>query len=342
MNRHTPRFALVMAALGGAVLLVVLLSLSVGQEHIPLAKVWRYGWGALRGAGGNDADPHYVILFSLRLPRLISGLIAGACLAVAGAVFQGLLRNPLAEPFILGVSSGAALGVCAGIILELHLLLGFYTIPFLACGGALLTMALIYSLSRTGARFSIFNMILSGVIVNAIMSAIIMFLMSISTDRQLHSIVFWLMGRLDIADARLNGLVGAVAAATLFVVYYYARDLNVLTLGEEDAHYLGVNVERVKSILFVAASMLTACAVSISGIIGFVGLLVPHFARSLVGPDHRLVFPVSLVSGALLLCVADMVARTAVAPSEIPVGVVTALVGGPFFLYILKRRRMVF
>lgn len=340
MKDQIRRFTLVMLALGAGLLLTVIAALSIGQETIPFSRVWQYVWEALRGIGGDE--PQRVILFSLRWPRLVSGLIAGGCLAVAGAVFQGLLRNPLAEPFILGVSSGAALGVAAGIILEAGLLLGFYTIPFLACAGALLTMWLIYSLSRTGARFSVFNMILSGVIVNAVMSAIIMFIMSISTDRQLHSIVFWLMGRLDIADARLNGLVGTAAIITLLVIYYFARDLNVLTLGEEDAHYLGVNVERTKRILFVAASMLTACAVSISGIIGFVGLLVPHFARALVGPDHRLVFPVSLVSGALLLCAADILARTAAAPAEIPVGVVTALVGGPFFLFILRRKRMVF
>jgi len=329
-----------MVALGAGLGVVILLSLSLGQETIPFARVGQYIWDALAGRGGDE--PARIILISLRWPRLLSGLISGACLAMAGAVFQGLLRNPLAEPYILGVSSGAALGVAAGVIFEVHLLLGFYTIPFLAVGGALFTMGLIYSLSRTGARFSMFSMILAGVIVNAIMSAAIMFIMSLSTDRQLHSIVFWLMGRLDIADARLNGVVGVVALAAMFVVYYYARDLNVMTLGEDDAHYLGVNVERVKRILFVAASVLTACAVSISGIIGFVGLLVPHFARAVVGPDHRLSYPVAVVSGPLLLCLADIVARTVAAPAEIPVGVVTALVGGPFFLFILKRKQSSF
>jgi iron complex transport system permease protein len=340
MKQQMRKFSLVMVALGAGLGVVILLSLSLGQETIPFARVGQYIWDALAGRGGDE--PARIILISLRWPRLLSGLISGACLAMAGAVFQGLLRNPLAEPYILGVSSGAALGVAAGVIFEVHLLLGFYTIPFLAVGGALFTMGLIYSLSRTGARFSMFSMILAGVIVNAIMSAAIMFIMSLSTDRQLHSIVFWLMGRLDIADARLNGVVGVVALAAMFVVYYYARDLNVMTLGEDDAHYLGVNVERVKRILFVAASVLTACAVSISGIIGFVGLLVPHFARAVVGPDHRLSYPVAVVSGPLLLCLADIVARTVAAPAEIPVGVVTALVGGPFFLFILKRKQSSF
>mgnify|MGYP000191620798 CR=1 FL=1 len=340
MKKQLGRFSFVMFILAAVLCAVILLSLCLGQEPISPARAWGYIRDAFAGRGGDE--PERIILLSLRWPRLLSGIIAGACLAVAGAVFQGLLRNPLAEPYILGVSSGAALGVAAGIILEVHLLLGFYTIPFLAVGGALFTMGLIYSLSRTGARFSMFSMILSGVIVNAIMSAAIMFIMSLSTDRQLHSIVFWLMGRLDIADARLNGLVGAVGAAAMLVIYYYARDLNVMTLGEDDAHYLGVNVERVKRILFIAASALTACAVSISGIIGFVGLLVPHFARALVGPDHRLSYPVAAVTGAALLCVADIVARTAAAPTEIPVGVVTALVGGPFFLLILKRKQSSF
>ena len=327
-----------MALLSAGLAVIAIVALCVGQETIPLPRIFHH----LLHSGDRYADPEWVIVVKLRLPRLMAGVIAGAALALAGAIFQGLLRNPLAEPFILGISGGAAIGVCAGILLEASIHLGHYSIPFLACGGALFTMFLIYQLSRTGARFSIYTMILAGVIVNAICSAFIMFFMTISTNEQLHSIIYWLMGRLDIADTHLIIFAGVLTALTAAAMYYYARDLNILTLGEDDAHNLGVDVERVKRVMFFCASLLTACAVTVGGIIGFVGLLVPHFARALVGPDHRLSLPVGMLSGALLLCLADLVARTVISPSELPVGVVTALVGGPFFLIILRRRRMIF
>lgn len=317
--------------------LAAMLSMCLGEKFTPPAELLRL---LFHGRGSQSTD--FTILFQLRLPRLVSGIIVGMSLATAGAALQGLLRNPLAEPFVLGIAGGASIGVSAGILLQAVSHFGLYAIPVLACAGALSSMWLIYYLARSGAGFSVFNMILSGVIVNAVCSALIMFIMTVSSASELHGIVFWLMGRLDIADAGLNGMVGAAAIVACFAIFYHARDINLMALGEDDAHNLGVDVERVKRVLFISASVLTACAVSISGIVGFVGLLVPHFARSIVGADHRMVIPVSMISGALLLVLADTLARTIIAPSEIPVGVITALIGGPFFLIVLRRRKAAF
>jgi len=316
------------------------LSLCAGENSYSPAHVVKVLLDAARGVA--SSSPDYSIIVHLRAPRLLSGIIVGVSLATAGATFQGLMRNPLAEPFVLGIAGGASIGVGLGVILQAVSHFGYFAIPALAFGGAMMSMWLIYYLSRIGPGFSIFNMILSGVIVNAFCSALIMFLMTVSSARELRGIVFWLMGRLDIADAGLNGIAGVASAAACAVIYYFARDLNLLTLGEDDAHSLGVNVELTKRVLFICASALTACAVSVSGIVGFVGLLVPHFARAIAGPDHRRMLPVSMLSGAVLLCAADVLARSLIAPSEIPVGVITALIGGPFFLIILKRRKVMF
>ncbi|MEW5944718.1 MAG: iron ABC transporter permease [bacterium] len=291
----------------------------------------------VRSRPADGSDTREVILFELRLPRVITGILVGGCLATAGAIFQGLLRNPLADPFILGVSSGAALGVTLGTLLSLPLVLGPSAVPLLAAAGALAAMNLVYHLSKVGVRLSIYNLIISGVIVNAVGSALIMFLVSLMT-RELHGALFWLMGRLDTTTIGMNRALGIVAAAVFAGVMWYSRDLNALVLGEEDAFHLGVNVEWVKRFMFFAASVLTGCAVAGGGIVGFVGLIVPHGARALVGPDHRFVFPAAALMGAALLVAADIGARTLVSPAEIPVGVITALLGGPFFLVLLKRK----
>jgi len=316
----------------------MLASLSIGTVHIPPSQIV----SALihirtTHHASRTMNTSVVILRELRLPRVLTAVLVGGCLSLAGAIFQGLLRNPLAEPFILGVSSGAALGVTLGTLLALPLAYGLYTVPLLASIGAAAAMAVVYRLARVGARLSVFNLIISGVIVNAVASAMIMFMVSLMT-RELHGVLFWLMGRLDTTTMGTVRVLAVVAVLIFLVAMYFSHDLNLLVLGEEDASHLGVNVERVKRLLFFAGSILTGCAVAAGGIIGFVGLIVPHGARSLVGPDNRFLFPVSVLMGAVLVVVADIIARVATAPAEIPVGVITALLGGPFFLMVLKRK----
>ncbi|MEW6201904.1 MAG: iron ABC transporter permease [bacterium] len=344
-NRPMTRYFVLLIFLFFILITSMLVSLSIGAVDIPPSQILfilthpRTASNEIRTANQASGTTHTsaVILLQLRLPRVLTAVLVGACLSLAGAIFQGLLRNPLAEPFILGVSSGAALGVTFGMFLALPVALGLYTVPLFASLGAALAMAVVYRLACIGARLSVFNLIISGVIVNAVASALIMFMVSIM-ERELHGVLFWLMGRLDTTTMGTLRILTIAVAVVFSAAIYFSRDLNLLTLGEEDAFHLGVNVERVKRLLFFAGSILTGCAVAAGGIVGFVGLIVPHGARALVGPDNRFLFPASMLLGAILMVTADIAARTASSPSEIPVGVITALLGGPFFLVVLKRK----
>jgi len=318
---------------------VVGVSLSLGAVTIPLPRTWSILLHSLFGLKSGWSSSDSSIILEIRLPRTISGVLVGAALSLAGAVLQALLRNPLADPFVLGISSGAAVGAVLAILLGLgSTLLGSYAVPGAAFGGALLTLLLVYSIARIQGRVPTQTLLLAGVIVSSFFSAIIMFLISVTSNEKIYNITFWLMGSLEFLSSQSLGVIFIYLLVGGGILFALARDLNLLVLGEETASELGVEVERVKKIVFVFASLITGAVVSVSGLIGFVGLVVPHLVRMIWGPDHRFLLPASALMGGILLVVADTVARTVVAPSEIPVGVVTAMGGAPFFVYLLRKK----
>jgi len=315
---------------------VAIVSVLIGPARIGIIQGLKgllYGWH--EGYAGLTPSEK-TIIFSIRLPRVIFAGLVGASLSAAGVIFQALLRNPLADPFILGVSGGSAVGAIIGIII------GLGSVPFgisgLAFLGAVITVVLVFLIGKTNKELHSNTLLLAGVIVNAFFSAIIMFLISISTNTDLHNITFWLMGDLSLATWVKILFVSILLLFGFAIIYSYARPLNLIVTGEETAMQLGVNVERTKIILFLAGSLVTALAVSFSGIIGFVGLIIPHIMRMLLGPDHRLLLPASFLFGASFLVVADTIARTVIPHSELPVGVITAICGAPYFIYLLRRR----
>jgi iron complex transport system permease protein len=278
-------------------------------------------------------------IVQLRLARTLLAIIAGAGLSVAGVIFQSLLRNPLADPYVLGVSSGSGLGAALAILFGLSAI-GVWTLPAMAFAGALGTIVLVYALARTSAGvIPVHTLLLSGAIVNAVLGSMLMFLVSVAPSQDLHNVVWWLLGSLQVFDWRLLRIVGVVVAAGLTVCVVLARDLNLMTLGEETAAHLGLNVEQTKRLFFVVASLMTGATVAACGLIGFVGLIVPHIMRLAVGPDHRRLVPASALGGAAFLVLADTFARTVRPPIEVPIGVITAFLGGPFFLFLLKRKK---
>lgn len=281
-------------------------------------------------------------IIKLRSLRVALGFICGASLSVAGCVFQGLLRNPLAEPYVLGVSSGAALGAVSCIALGLSGgWFGVGLLPLMAFLGAILTMILVYNIAKTDGQIPIPSLLLSGVIVGAVFASLLMFIVSTSQSEALHSVIWWLLGNLEIFDVNLLIMVGAIASICIGACYLFWRDLNIITLGEEPAIHLGIEVQSLRRILFILASLLTAASVSASGLIGFVGLIVPHTMRLIVGPNHRVLIPSSVLAGGLFLILSDLFARTVIPPAGVPIGVITALIGGPFFILLLKRKRKV-
>lgn len=274
------------------------------------------------------------IIWRIRFPRIILGLLIGAGLASSGAVLQGLLRNPLAEPYTLGLSGGAALGATLGIILGF----GAVWLPCFAFAGALLCIFTVYKIASK-KRFSIPTLILGGVILTFLFSSCVMLIFAVSKAEMVHSAILWLMGDLSSAQASLIKMAAPFILVGIGLLMTFSRDLNILTLGEEKAIHLGVDAERVRRLLFIASSLITGTCVAVSGIIGFVGLVIPHFMRKLSGPDHRTLIPLSALSGAAFLVVCDTLARTVISPIELPVGVITGIFGGLFFLTFLLRAK---
>ncbi len=279
------------------------------------------------------------IIMTIRLPRVILAGVVGAALSIAGATYQGLFRNPLADPYLIGVAQGAALGAVIGFSLPFQWHGGgFGIIPLLAFAGALVTVFIVYNLARVGRTIPVTTLILAGVALGALCSSIVSYLI-ITSGEKMHGIMFWLMGSFSMSDWSEVRVVLPYFITGVTIILLYARSLNVMQLDEEQAQQLGVDVEKVKRILLGAATLITAAAVSFVGTIGFVGIIIPHIVRLIWGPDYRFLLPLSLLSGAVFLILADLVARTALAPMEIPVGVITAICGAPFFLYVLRRKR---
>jgi iron complex transport system permease protein len=281
-----------------------------------------------------------VILFQVRLPRVLTGFLVGSTLAVVGAVLQALLRNALADPYVLGVSSGAALGAALATLLGIRSMSVLAPmLPLWGFAGGLIALALIYRLAQSHGRLPIHSLLLAGVILNAILTALIMFITSIMDPVRSAGLLVWLMGSLTAQG--WSGLIGLALYMTAGIIFllHQAPILNLLTQGEETARSLGVDVERSKKQLYVVTALLTGAVVSVSGMIGFVGMVIPHMVRMAIGSDHRLLMPASALVGGMFLVLSDTVARTVFAPAEIPVGVITALAGGPFFLYLLLWRK---
>jgi len=279
-----------------------------------------------------------VILFQLRMPRVILAAVIGAALAVAGTVFQALFRNPMADPAIIGVSSGAAVGATAVILAGWGGALAGFGIAAAAFAGALATALVVYRLARVGPTVQVATLLLAGIAIAAVISSVISLVMTFD-GQEARSIYFWLLGGLGGATWQQVLVVVPLVAAGVAVAAWRVGDLNLTTLGEERAAQLGLEVERFKRITLASGSLLAAAAVSFAGLIGFVGLMTPHILRRFVGADHRRLLPAAALGGATFMVLADLVARTAVSPEEIPVGAVTAILGGPFFLYLLRRER---
>jgi len=325
----TRRNALILTgALAVGLLVVSLCALALGSVPLSLGDVWE----GLRGsAKGTDQA---VIVREIRLPRILLAILVGAALATSGTALQALLRNPLAEPYVLGISSGAALGAIVALWIGGRIAPAS---PLAAFLGALATTTWVYFLGRRGGRLASYTLVLAGVVTASFLSAAILFVLTMLSTRDVRGMAFWLMGDLSVVtEAQLRMLFPLVVLG-FAALYAFSKDLNVLLLGEEEAAHLGVNVTRVQTVVYLLASLLTGIAVALSGAIGYLGLLVPHLARMIVGSDHRMLLPTAALGGSIVLVLSDTVARTVVAPNELPVGAVTAVAGAPVFIYLLRR-----
>lgn len=323
----------------GLLLLLITGTVGAGAMKIPYAEVIRIFWGKLTGNEEMLAaikSNVVAVIWEIRLPRILCGAFVGAGLASAGVVFQSILQNPLADPYTLGISTGAAFGASLAILI--NVLLGIYVpVPLFALAFALLTLFTVIMIALRGGGLVRSNLIIAGIIVSSIFSAGISFIKMLAGE-DVSSIVYWLMGSLGSKDWGDVALVGSVVSITFVLCYVLADDLNVMTLGNRNAEALGVNVKRVRLFYLIVASAITAVCVSICGIIGFIGLIVPHMLRFLLTSDNRLLLPLSAIFGAVLLSGADNATRL-ISNGEIPVGVLTTLLGGPFFIYIFLKRK---
>ena len=329
----TPKKLLIKILICTAVLAAVMvICASIGTQDISLAE-------ALKGPGETAIQNiHYEILVRVRLPRIMLAAIVGAALACSGVVLQAILRNPLAEPYILGISSGAGLGVIIAVISGVSWTFWAGSpMAVFAFIGALATVCLVWRIGRFTGRSQVTTLLLAGVVVNAFLSAVIMFLTSIANTRQLRTTIFWLMGNITVADPQVLAASAAFILIGIIGLFSIAQKLNVLTFGQQEAKTLGVDTAKTQAIAFGFAAFITAIAVSLSGLIGFVGLIVPHSVRLVFGPDHRQLLPLSAIFGGAFLVIADTLARTILGQEQLPVGVITAITGGPFFLILLAR-----
>jgi len=299
------------------------------------SSMFRSGAASSSVPGGEDSGDARL---RLRIFRIVAALVVGAALSSAGIVLQALLKNPLAEPYVLGVSSGSALGAALAIVAGLAAT-GAFVLPAIAFVSGAMTLALVYMLSRSGGTPSIYGLIISGVIVSSVCSSILMFIIAVTPIEGIHNILWWMLGNLQVTSYPLLRSVVVIIVIGIAVIWLMSPELNALTLGQEMAHYVGIRTSIAIVIGLAFATLITAAAVAMAGLIGFIGLIVPHVVRSLVGPDHRRLIPAAALAGGIFLALCDVLARTIMAPMEIPVGIVTALLGGPFFLIILRSRR---
>jgi iron complex transport system permease protein len=327
--RYTGKYTLFFLLLGLLAVCTALLALMAGPTFFSPVRILNIITSGTHTTG-------YDILFQIRMPRLILGFAVGGALSLAGCLLQGMFRNPLVEPYTLGISGGASLGVALSIALGIPVLVGIVSYPVSGFAGALLTVILVYAVSISKGVVRIQGLLLTGVMISFISSSVVMLLMSVSKSEELHNILFWIMGSLDQPDKRLVRLALIVSAAGLVVSYFFSLDLNALIAGEEEAVTLGVSVEKTKKYLFFIASILTGVSVSVSGIC----LVLPYFMRLIIGNDYRYLLISSFLGGGIFLILCDTLARTIVSPLELPVGVVTGIIGGCIFIYTLSKKRL--
>lgn len=308
-----------------------IVSLCLGSADIPLVKIL-----PALARGGNTIE--HTILCDVRLPRIFLGVAVGGALSLAGVILQGMFRNPLVEPYTMGISGGAALGVCLAIILKLGNGFGVWSLPVAGSIGAVATIFVVYFLSTGKHVLNIRNLLLIGIMISFICSSLITLIMAMARGEDLHGIIFWIMGSLEQPNTLLVKIAFVISFVSLGISYFFCLELNALALGEEEASHLGISVENTKRLLFILASIMTGLGVSAAGIIGFVGLVVPHFMRLFLGSDHRILLIASWLCGGLFLVFCDTLARTVISPTELPVGVITGLLGGSIFVYVLCRR----
>jgi iron complex transport system permease protein len=337
--------SLLLLMLSCVLLIVILVAVSFGSTPIPIGTITQIllnGTGLFHFARQWDATAE-VIVWQVRMPVVIGVALVGAALAVAGVLFQGMLRNPLADPFLIGTSSGAALGAAIAFVLPFDTIYGsfFSLTPLLAFAGAMLTILFVYAIARVGGQTPVVTLLLAGVVVNAVLVALQTLILTLSPHAQfgIQALFSWLAGGIAVTNWSPIVVVGAIILAGIVFSLVLANVLDAFGLGEEGAAHLGLHVERYKLLIIVVGSLVTAAAVSISGLIGFVGLVTPHAMRLLLGPSHRLLLPASALGGAIFLTLADLLARVVIAPAVLPVGVFTALVGAPFFLFLLRNSK---
>lgn len=318
---------------------VILVSITVGSVRVSFLRSIQILLQSILNLEGGGTEIERAIILSIRFPRAILAGLVGAGLSVSGVIFQALLRNPLADPYILGVSSGAAVGAIIAILIGLSTL--SFGLPLASFVGALLTVMMVFYFGRQNGKIHPNTLLLAGVIIGSFLSALIMFFISVSQKEELHTIIFWLMGDFSFSNDRAIRVIFPYILFGILLLYFHAHQLNLILSGEENAIQLGVDVERLRLISYLSASLITAASVSVCGLIGFVGLIIPHSVRLLFGPDHRLLIPSSALVGASFLIASDTFARTLFAPIELPVGVITAAFGGPFFVYLLRTRKAI-
>ena len=327
------KWGLILAGLLVLLLVVGIIALCTGAAGIDFKQV-----PAILMQGGTTAE--YSILVGIRLPRILLGMAIGGSLSLAGTLLQGMFRNPLVEPYTLGISGGASLGVCINILFKFYAVIGIIAYPLFGFLGASLVIFLVYSLNRSHTHVKSNRMLLTGVMISYVASSLVMLLMALAHSDDLTNIVHWIMGSLDEPNTALIRLACFGSLLGLVISYFFCMDLNALLLGDEEAANLGIHTARTKKILFVTASFLTGMSVSVAGIIMFVGLIVPHFVRMMTGPDHRILLAASFLAGAAFLTASDVVARVIIAPLELPVGVITGIIGGIMFIWALSRKQV--
>jgi iron complex transport system permease protein len=320
----------IVAGLTFLLLATVLISLSVGEMDLGFTDVFK----VLRQ--GNESM-EYTILSQIRLPRILLGIAVGGSLSLSGILLQGVYRNPLVEPYTLGISGGASLGVAFAIVFGLHQLIGSFVLPVSGFIGAFLIIFLVYTISSRKGRINIQSMLLTGVMVSFIASSAMMLLMATTNSENLHGIIFWIMGSLDEPDMSLIYFTLILSLVSLVLSYLFVQPLNALRLGEEKAKHLGINTDATIKLLFLLASLLAGVSVAVAGVIGFVGLIIPHLMRMLVGSDYRILLVSSFLSGSIFLVLSDVIARTIISPNELPIGVITGIAGGIVFLLLMSR-----
>lgn len=324
------KWVLWILSFGIVTIIIIIYSISKGEMNIPLSKIPHI---LFKGSGSME----YTILKHIRLPRILLGLSTGGSLSLAGVILQGIYRNPLVEPYTLGISGGAALGVACMIVSGINLSLGSFMLPVSGFIGALATVFIVYFLSIKSGKILTQNMILIGIMISFIASSGMMFLMATTTNENLHGILFWVMGSLDEDNELLISVSLISSLLGLILSYFFINPLNALRLGEDKARHLGINTDSSIKLLFIMASLLTGISVSVAGIICFVGLIIPQFIRMIVGSDFRIVFITSFLAGGGFLVICDTIARTIISPNELPIGVITGIIGGLAFIMILSR-----